>query len=96
MNMENKQWWKGTFPSWIVVALVGLLVWMSVRLINEHDAVVSRTIDNRDRIILLEQIAIFNKEQIGEMKSTSRNIEQANRGILEELVLLRRELRNKP
>ena len=68
---------------------MGVISWMGVRLIHEHDLTIQRVSDNRDRVMMLEQATQFHREQLIELKSV-------NRGILEQLEKLRIELRSKP
>ena len=86
MTNEGKLWWKGSAPAWVVAVLLGLIAAGGVRLLNEHDRVVSAVGFNTTRIATLEQAALFHEEALKDLKET-------NRGILAELAKLRAELR---
>ena len=35
--MDNREWWKGNFPLWIVVLLLGVIGWMVKREVGSND-----------------------------------------------------------
>lgn len=89
MAPENRQWWKGSFPSWIVVALMSVIALAGARTLAEHDAVVAKSHLHGDRINMLEVAVKYQLEQIAELKSL-------NRTISDQLERLRDELRRRP
>ena len=86
MQNESKAWWRGTFPTWIVVGLVGMLVSL---LMGDRTTALTKLENNTDRIIALEAAGHYHKEEMAELK-------RIHITLTDQLERLRDELRRRP
>ena len=86
MQTESKAWWKGSFPTWIVAAILGVLMTILVR---DREYALQTVTSHGNRLMALETSAFHHAEQMQELK-------RINIIIAEQLEKLRDELRRRP
>jgi len=85
MNQENKQWWRGSLPSWVGTILMSLLVWIIIRFVSEHDRLIKDHNQHTLQISLLQIASDNHREQLIELK-------EINKKVTEQLEYLRRSV----
>lgn len=72
-----------------MAGLIGVLTWLGLRLVKEHDRVVITTESNKEQIVIATFTLQAHAKQLEELRAT-------NLKIVEQLEKIREELRGRP
>jgi hypothetical protein len=79
MKQEVTKWWVGTFPSWIVVILLGIISFFMVRTMDQYEKRMSIVEEVLPRVVKLETKVETIADNLVEIKQDIRSIKTSVR-----------------